>query len=310
MPNLTAAREYLSRGWLPIPLMKAGTQYRNKETGAVEVSDGKTPASKFAHLADLEPPFDPAFLGPWERRPELGVGIMLKPSHLVVIDCDSKEAVAEAVGMTPERCNNVVITRQGAHLYYRRPEGCPAARAIRKGASGKIDVMAAGYMVAPPSVRGNGFQYQWFSRRELQMAPDWAVGLLMAVGERQATDAPVIDPALALLAQPVDMGKMSAMFFNAPSLDYLSGRTVPVDRSKAIWLCILDLMRFGASDEQIFREIWYGPLGEKPRSRGPAWLSNEIARARRELDDERRVILAGLTGQGAASLPDPSRQVP
>ena len=113
---MNEARQYLANGWLPIPM----------------VPGEKRPAIKWKHLQDLRPPFTEAFLHPWTRAP-YGAGILLKPSGLCVVDCDSREAVMEAMGKTPERCNNIVLSTHGCHMYYRLPDGVPPLRRIQTG---------------------------------------------------------------------------------------------------------------------------------------------------------------------------------
>ena len=295
-----AALAYMARGWLAIP-MKPGT----KEP-AVKFKDLQAQDFVVPHI-----PREPYFL----EQPGAGVGVLLRPSHLLVVDCDSAAAVAEAVRNTPEPCNNVVLSTKGAHLYYRRPEHCPPLRTVKRGASQAIDIMADGYMVAPPSVHPSGHRYQWLSQGELQEAPDWAVGLLAAIRERSIAGV-LLDPSGVANAFPVTREEAellrSAIFAVNPNVAaWLSlperKNTVVADRSHLLWLTLNTLIRLGSStghsndarmqlkntigwltDETIAKVVWFGTLGsdlvgDKPRERGWQWFCDEISRSRLEI---------------------------
>lgn len=281
--SLDYAGVYVAAGWLPIPMRVPGEQFRNKD-GGMETADGKRPAILWRGLADRdETPGDFALLlSYWNRSPERGIALLLRPSRLLVIDCDSPEAVQEVIGNTQEPCHNVVMTRKGMHCYYRRPGHCPPLRAVQRGTSGKIDILADGFTVAPPSMHASGFRYQWHSSGPLQDAPDWAVGLLMAIRERSYVSAGV-DPSSE---QPRRLSENESLRLRAADervYHYMSGRLKAEDRSRALWLSMNCLIRLGYDDATIANLIWFSALGEKPRSRGIGWLGDELARARLEL---------------------------
>ena len=281
--NAAHAGAYFAAGWLPIPMRVPGEQFRNKD-GGVEVADGKRPAILWRGLADRdETPGDFALLlSYWNRRPEHGVALLLRPSGLLVIDADSYAAVQEVVDNTQETCHNVVKTRKGAHFYYRRPDHCPPLRTVQRGTSGKIDILADGFVVAPPSMHASGFQYQWHSAGSLQDAPDWAVGLLMAIRERSYVNAGV-DPSSEQPRRLSANESMRLMAADERVYHYMSGQLKAEDRSRALWLSMNCLIRLGYDDATIANLIWFSALGEKPRSRGIGWLGDELARARLEL---------------------------
>lgn len=297
---------YLEMGWVPIPIA-FGT---------------KQPVIKFKHMLGYEAPSQiPAealhsLLEPWNRDPDYNIGIMLKVSQLLLVDCDSLDAVKEAIAITDEPCNNVVQSTNGAHFYYRRPPDCPALRTVRRGDSGKIDVLANGFAVVPPSMHRSGRVYRWLMQGPLQDAPDWAVGMLSAIRERSIANT-LIDPqavqdafptttqeALALLKSINCRDARVAALLSTPG----TGKNLSTDRSHAVWLTINTLIRLlgsdigptckerewlkntigDLSDESIAKVIWYGTLGsdwvgEKPRQRGWQWFCDEIARARLEI---------------------------
>lgn len=276
-------RSYLAQGWLPIPLVAATKPPR--------------PTVRWKQLVDLRAPFTEAFMQPWVITPNLDCGLLLEPSGLLVIDCDSPEAVKEAMSLTPERCANIVLTNKGAHFYYRKPESCPVGRRIQCGYSGKIDVLSAGLTVAPPSRHPNGFQYKWLCQGPLQDAPAWATQYLAEVRQR-SIDSAGVTPEQALTAFPNTSEDLFALqvalkAVNPLLYNILAGTVTPGDRSRSIWLLLNTLIRLRLrksktipeklSDESIAKVVWYGTLGEKPRERGWRWLCDEIARARLEI---------------------------
>jgi putative DNA primase/helicase len=95
----------------------------------------------------------------WVKWPQANIGILLEPSGLLVIDLDSKEAIKEALhlGLPP---GPVAKTYKGEHRYYRSPKGV-AGRATKRGDDRSIDILATGYIVAPPSLHRSGQRYSW-----------------------------------------------------------------------------------------------------------------------------------------------------
>ena len=298
--------EYLTYGWLPIPMIK-GT---------------KQPVVKFKHLLDYDHAWQvpkeslPYLLAPWTQDRTHGTGILLKASELVVIDCDSVAAVQEAIRNTSEPCNNIVQSSKGAHFYYRRPAGCPSLRTVHRGDSQAIDILANGFAVAPPSYHKSGWQYTWVKQGPLQDAPDWAVGLLSLIKERSIANT-LIDPAAVANAFPNTREEAELLLEAVRKRDprvheLLRNPTIATgakqDRSYMLWLTINTLIRIlgsdagpkcearnrlkntigDLSDESIAKVIWFGALGsdkvgEKPRERGWQWFCDEIARARLEI---------------------------
>lgn len=297
-----AATEYVAHGWLPIPLHPGE----------------KRPAVKFAHLAEQDVALAPGvFLPYWQSVPGAGVAVLMRPSGLLVVDCDSMDAVREAISNTPEPCNNVVESRQGVHLYYRRPADCPPLRTVRRGASGKIDILADGYMVAPPSVHPSGHRYKWLRQGPLQDAPAWAVGMLSAIRARSIAhtrlDPESVAGAFPRTAEEAAMLRNAIRCRDSRVAAYLTDPAIramgaKVDRSAILWLTMNTLIRLLGSDigptcpdrerlkniigdltdESIAKVVWFGTLGselvgEKPRQRGWQWFCDEIARARLEI---------------------------
>lgn len=292
-----AAASYLARGWQAIPV-KQGT---------------KEPAVKFKQLATADYPSH-NFDWFWQHQTQAGVAILMRPSGLLVVDCDSRGAVLEAIRNTPEPCNNIVLSTKGAHFYYRRPADTPPLRTVKRGASQAIDILADGYMVAPPSVHPSGHRYEWAATGPLQDAPDWACGLLAAIRERSIgqthIDPHAVAGAFPASPQEAEDLRLAIMCRDARVAALLSTPTAGTygDRSHRLWLTINTMIRLlgsdigptnhardrlkntigDLSDESIAKVIWFGTLGsdqvgDKPRERGWQWFCDEIARARCEI---------------------------
>ena len=96
----------------------------------------------------------------FDKWPDANIGIVTgKVSNLVVFDLDSEGAVeyAESEGGFPMTAK--VKTGKGYHVYAQYPD-FEVRNDVRKELD--IDIRAdGGYAVAPPSIHGNGNQYEW-----------------------------------------------------------------------------------------------------------------------------------------------------
>lgn len=154
---IEAALFYVMAGWFPIPLCwpdgdgqcGCGREHQGRDVAKAPLL-GK--GYQVVRATERE------VRQWWGRWPQANVGILLEPSGLLVIDLDSREAYLEAreLGL-PD--GPVVGTGKGAHVYY-RSKGV-TGRATRQGRSHSIDVLAKGYVVAPPSLHANGRKYVW-----------------------------------------------------------------------------------------------------------------------------------------------------
>ena len=113
----------------------------------------------------------------WTKWPNANIGIRLQPSGLVVVDIDSPEAQVEVEqwGLPP-----TLTARAGrGHHYYLDNDGTylPTRRCC-VGDSGKIDVLAEGYVVAPPSVHPTGYTYAWYNHAPRATPPEWVRTIL------------------------------------------------------------------------------------------------------------------------------------
>ena len=131
----------------------------------------------------------------WKQWPDANVGLALSPAGLIAIDCDSKEAIQEAVelGLTETMCR---ASRWPAYIYS-APGGTPKTNAIHWGDSGHIDLLANGYLVVYGRHQN---RKEIYLEGELTHAPGWAVDALQekaaageaGTGHSEPPDAPPV----------------------------------------------------------------------------------------------------------------------
>jgi hypothetical protein len=143
-PSLTAALELAGFGWHVHPLCWPVEGLCGCGRGHVGRDVGKAPVTAHGWKDATVDPDEIRAL--WEPRPRANVGVALKPSELILIDPDSEEAQAETVelGRPP---TTLRVSRNNAFIY-ERPDRCPTELALKKGRTGKLDVLSLGYAVA------------------------------------------------------------------------------------------------------------------------------------------------------------------
>lgn len=227
---------------------------------------------------------DPTRIAAWlQRLPNANIGIALEPPGLLVLDLDSAEAAREAVALSRQTHGlpPAPISRTGGggwQYIFKRANGCPAANSTRRGTSGKIDILAKGYVVAPPSLHRSGRAYHWElppDDQQLYEAPDWAVRML--------TDRPAVTATAVTL--PDDLPEISLDGLDLPGWARHLLQDGPAEgaypsRSEALFAAIAALVRAGCDDTTIAGAAWASPVGAKAREQGQPWLSSEIGRVR------------------------------
>ena len=180
-----AALHYCRRGWSVIPLRFSGS-----------VEDRKKPLldswEAYQHTAATEE----QVMDWWTRWPEANIGLVMgAASGLIALDLDGPNAVAllhHAKVFLPKTA--AVQTKRGYHAFYQHPGYAVANRAhlLSDGNGSGVDVRGdGGYVVAPPSVHGSGWVYQWVVNPEegiLPLPPG-----VMSLLDGQATTMPSTD---------------------------------------------------------------------------------------------------------------------
>ncbi len=158
-PAHAAALEYATVfGWyvFPIEPPRAGDEESGKKPATWLVPNGKDDATR-----------DPSQIDRWyATSPELGVGISLEPSNLVVLDVDvgqGKHGRDSLAALEKEIALPLTLTATtgggGLHAFYQRDPNVSVAQRIgfREG----LDLIVKGYVVAAPSPHYTGGAYRW-----------------------------------------------------------------------------------------------------------------------------------------------------
>lgn len=99
----------------------------------------------------------------WVSHPDANVGIVTgEISDLFIIDIDTEDGQKNIDAILPDtiECPVVKTPRGGQHLYFRYPKGINLT--IGAGVIPGTDFRGnGGFVVAPPSVNGNGKSYSW-----------------------------------------------------------------------------------------------------------------------------------------------------
>jgi len=91
-------------------------------------------------------------------------------SNLLVVDCDSQEAIDQIEDTLPENFEVPISStpRGGRHYYFSHVDGFPNKANILKS----MDIRTSGgFIIAPPSVNGNGKAYSWINNNGLAEIP-------------------------------------------------------------------------------------------------------------------------------------------
>ena len=98
----------------------------------------------------------------WSKWPTAMIGIVTgEISGIFAIDCDSEAAYQKIQELLPEAFLTCIAkTPRGYHLYLVYPKGQRVTNAA--GVMPGVDIRGeGGYIIAPPSVNGNGTAYRW-----------------------------------------------------------------------------------------------------------------------------------------------------
>ncbi|WP_167525714.1 VapE domain-containing protein [Cupriavidus oxalaticus] len=266
--SLQAALDFAVRGWAVFPLKP----------------EEKIPLTQHGFK---DATTDPATIRQWWTQwPDANIGIATGcTSGLLVLDIDVKDGAAGAETLQQlESEHGGLQTRRvqtpsgGQHLYFNSGGDIGSRGKLLPG----LDVRAeGGYVVAPPSVLGNG-AYQWINPDDVPAPlPESLLPLLR--GKRE--DAHAQDPPFSVDDLRVSDDIKALIREGAPR----------GQRSERLFGAIRAMVAAGHSDEEIASVLLdlANGLGEKPREQGRAWLSGEIKRARSKRDQTETLALPG-----------------
>ncbi len=160
-----SALSYCRRGWSVIPI---------RFTGSIE--DRKRPLLDAWEPYQRERASEEQIHSWWQRWPQANIGVVMGAvSGLIALDLDGPNAVPllrDSHVFLPQTA--AVQTKRGYHAFYQHPgyEIPNRAKLLSDGDGSGVDVRGdGGYVVAPPSVHGSGWVYQWVRSPDEGIAP-------------------------------------------------------------------------------------------------------------------------------------------
>jgi hypothetical protein len=255
---------------------------------------GKAPVGRLAINGVDDATTDEArILEWWADLPSAGIAIALAPACVVVIDPDSQDAQDEAARLGVSK-RSTRQSRWDSYLH-KRPDGCPNIRAIHRGQSRHIDVLASGYCVVF-TTHAEGHEVTLspvMSPDALPDCPRWAVDMLRAQTDPKASvdlpdlsDLPGVN--ISELRLPPSIRKL--ILEGADAEEHPS-------RSEALWKVERSMLAEGYDERTIAAAILRNPIGACVREkRNPKnWLAGDIRRAKEKPDkpyDGRLLVLS------------------
>lgn len=179
MTTKEAALDYCSRGWSVIPIRFDGDVENKKRP----LLDSWEPYQKQAASEEQVKAW-------WAKWPSANVGLVMgEVSGLVALDLDGQHAgelIRQAKVFLPDTAT--VQTSRGYHAIFQHP-GYQISNRVKllSGGDSGVDVRGdGGYVVAPPSIHGSGFQYRWVIPAEnILPLPDGVAALLSRQAKRE-----------------------------------------------------------------------------------------------------------------------------
>ena len=173
---------YCRQGWSVIPIRYEGT-----------VEDKKKPLLPVWEPYQKKAASETQIQAWWTQWPKANVGLVMgSVSGLVALDLDgphAMELIQQAKVHLPETAT--VQTSRGYHAIFRHPGYAISNRVkLLSGGDSGVDVRGdGGYVVAPPSFHGSGFQYRWVIPAErLAPLPDGVAALLSRQAKREEVE--------------------------------------------------------------------------------------------------------------------------
>ena len=119
----------------------------------------------------------------WSKYPNAMIGIVTgQISGLFVVDCDSEEGFDAVQKLLPDSLDipTARTPRGGWHLYFQYPTN--STLTVKSGIMPGVDIRGeGGYIVAAPSMNGNGKGYQWLDGLSLdQVTPPQVPNALLS----------------------------------------------------------------------------------------------------------------------------------
>jgi hypothetical protein len=280
-PAYVTALDVVDRGMRVTPLCWPDDHGRCAcpKQHTTEKEAGKAPLLNAGYLERLLSREEVEQLG--IRYPQANWAVLLESSGLFVLDADSLEADREVEerGVPP---GPRVRRDDHIHRYFLNTTSL-IGNAIKTGASGKIDILALGYVLLPGSRHRSGLRYEaevWFDDIEMEGPPGWAVDILQQSIANRATAESIPDDLAPVDIDTLEVSRfIRALIRCGPDADPAKYSS----RSEAVFACLMGLLHAGYSDTALLASILLDPryqISEKPREQGHRWVASEIARAK------------------------------
>lgn len=141
-------------------ILEAALEYEKKGMSVIPVSFDKKPLIKWEGHQKVRATPD-IIQKWWEKYPKANIGIVTGSiSNLLVIDCDTAEAIQRIQDVIPDSLSVPCETtpRGGMHFFFAHSEGFVNRARVLEG----IDIRTSGgYVAVAPSVNGNGKHWEW-----------------------------------------------------------------------------------------------------------------------------------------------------
>ena len=175
-------KRYTEAGWVPVPLCKPVGPGRCAQHGDCQRA-GKRPLVAWGRA---KRPSERTIKHWWSQNPGANVGLLLKPSGLLVIDKDDPDLQLR-VPVTPT--SRTGRSEDARHYYFR------ATREFQRNLhGGGISVLVDGIAVAPSSTHASGAQYEWLiapTEAEPIELPPWTLESIEPhLHRKRGTEAP------------------------------------------------------------------------------------------------------------------------
>lgn len=258
-PHCKVALNLAARGWPVLPLCwpvfgPEGAPRCGCGCGHAGRDIGKAPIGRLVPHGYHDATTDPAVIRRWwSACPEANVGVALGPAGLLVVDCDSDEALAEALERGLPR--TVIRHSRAPAFVYRRPPDCPAAR--RDAAPG-LQLLGTGYLVVWGRHReGPNVRLEPWPPDDPAPAPGWVVNFLREKGRgpgpRPAAEGGGAEPPVRLAGRALDLWRGRLVIPKGGERPVPVTEVPPggVDRSRTLFQIALALARAGATRSTI-----------------------------------------------------------
>ncbi len=261
-----AALQYAAMG-LPVLPLRAGTKIPLTNRG---VYDATTDPEQIRRW--------------WQQWPNANVGIAC--GKILVTDLDTYKANAgsNAPALTNADLATIKVetAHKGTHLWYLMPEGKAYGNAT--GNLPKwIDIRGdGGYVVAPPSILfedGAELAYSFIpgnSPTDIEIAKLPTVIAEALETAQEAHSGPIVTFSKGYAPMP-DLAQWG---LSGDTCELIQNGAPKGERSEADWRVACELVRAGATDDEIYAVFTHFAIGSKFDEQGDKYLSHTVSRAR------------------------------